>query len=270
MPCRKRNRSGSRAKRTDSVRCMLLGVASRRVDGGGVRRYREPGESLWFLLECWRRLRALGTRRCARLALPSPLRRKRSMSSPLAERGCRLRRAAHVLDANPTSWTSAKSHGHPSRWFGRCWRGRASRRPRNVRRAGPLLDDVVLDEVRIEPRHSGTKRWKRTRIPISQSSSVWSHKRTSACGWRALVLRALTVPRLLGAHVRVSVSAALRHAPHGFSCSPRRARADSELVSVFTTVLAGVAIPEADDERMTSAIQTAFEQAPYLADGGAP
>jgi hypothetical protein len=51
---------------------------------------------------------------------------------------------------------------------------------------------------------------------------------------------------------------------------PAESQSDSELVSVFTTVLAGVAIPEADDERMISAIQTAFEQAPYLADGGAP
>lgn len=45
---------------------------------------------------------------------------------------------------------------------------------------------------------------------------------------------------------------------------------ESDLTSVFTTVLAGVAIPEADDERMIAAIETAFEQAPYLADGGAP
>jgi len=44
---------------------------------------------------------------------------------------------------------------------------------------------------------------------------------------------------------------------------------DNALESVSTMVLAGVAIPEADDERMTTAIETAFEQATYLAEGGA-
>lgn len=45
---------------------------------------------------------------------------------------------------------------------------------------------------------------------------------------------------------------------------------EDELVSAFTMVLAGVAIPEADEQRMTDAIATAFDQAPYLADGGQP
>lgn len=46
-------------------------------------------------------------------------------------------------------------------------------------------------------------------------------------------------------------------------------KSKKNLSSVFTAVLAGVAIPDADDDRLTDAIETAFAQAPYLADGGA-
>lgn len=43
-----------------------------------------------------------------------------------------------------------------------------------------------------------------------------------------------------------------------------------ELASAWTAVLAGVGRPDADEDRLTTAIETAFAQSPYLADGGAP
>jgi len=46
---------------------------------------------------------------------------------------------------------------------------------------------------------------------------------------------------------------------------------EDELVSAWTVVLAGVALPEmADEDRLTTAIETAFEQSPYLEEGGEP
>jgi hypothetical protein len=44
-----------------------------------------------------------------------------------------------------------------------------------------------------------------------------------------------------------------------------------EFVSTWTAVLAGLGLPDAaDEDRVTTAIATAFEQSPYLAEGGAP
>lgn len=49
------------------------------------------------------------------------------------------------------------------------------------------------------------------------------------------------------------------------------AESENAIESAFTMVLAGVALPEAaDEDRMTTALETAFDQAPYLAEGGAP
>lgn len=47
-------------------------------------------------------------------------------------------------------------------------------------------------------------------------------------------------------------------------------QSEDELVSVWTTILSGVARPDADEDVMTAAIEQAFEQSPYLEDGGAP
>lgn len=43
-----------------------------------------------------------------------------------------------------------------------------------------------------------------------------------------------------------------------------------DLESAWTAVLSGVAIPDADRDEIEEALSTAFEQSPYLADGGSP